>query len=124
MEHGLACIGACIHNHPVPALSDPLFLRQLLGHQKQLSHQIDVVGAQVVHRGNVFRGDNKDVGRGLGADIPKRDDIGIGSNQIRRDLPVGNSTKKAIMLRQGAPPSSGSYSIEVGQSRDDGWSLR
>jgi len=50
MEHGLASIGAGIHNHPVPSLGNPLFLCQFFGYEKQLPHQINIVGGQFIHR--------------------------------------------------------------------------
>ena len=104
VEHGLAGTGAGIHHHPVPFVSDPLSLGQLLGRQEEFPHQFGMGGIDLSDRGQVGPRDDEDVGRGLGIDVPKGHKVRRGEDHLGRDLPSCDSAEKAIGFSQGKPP--------------------
>ena len=71
MKNGLPCFCIGVDDRPVPCPVDALLLSQSSHYREQMSKQF-LIGFEIVIQGrDVFAGDDQQVDRSLGIDIPK-----------------------------------------------------
>ena len=103
VKDGLTRIRTRVHNHPVPAISDSRISSQLLGHEKHFPHDNGVVFSEVAHRGDVLSRDDEDVGWRLRMYVPECHRFRVCSDDISRNLSLGDPAKEAICVRHRDP---------------------
>jgi hypothetical protein len=93
VEDGLPGIRPRIDHHAITTVLNSLLPGQLFGREKELSHDLGIGFLQVVHGRDVLSWDDEDMGGGLGVDVAKCHDLGVGSDNVRRNLSGGDSAE-------------------------------
>jgi len=89
-------IPATIKHRPIP-IYEPFLLRNLLGHQKQVPHQMSILWFKMVQRRNRFSGYDQNMCRSLWIDVPECKTQAILKNNVRRNLSIRNPFKKRLL---------------------------
>lgn len=117
MEDRLSGIGTGIHHHPIPTLRDALIPGQFFCHEKHLPHNLGFVFGKITHRGDMLSGDDENMGGSLGMDIPECHRLGGDSDDVGRDLSLGDSAEETTCIGQGVPLSHIGAALEDGLCR-------
>lgn len=95
----LAAIAIAIDDEPVAALGDALLLSDLSRRQQQTPRHLFVLIRQVIHRGDLFIGNDQNMDRGQRANIPKCGHqfvlINDGPRQLAADYPGKDAGQRA-----------------------------
>ena len=73
MVNSLSGVTAAVHHQPVPARRHPLTLRLLDRRNRHMAQELLVLLVDLVERGDVMSGDNKQVRGGYWSNIPNDD---------------------------------------------------
>jgi len=93
VEHCLAGGAITIKNRSIPLFSNSGFPGQLSGYQHQSPHQRRLLFSEVVQGGNMFLGNDENMGGRLGIDVPESDYFIVCKDNLRWNGLVSNATK-------------------------------
>ena len=96
MENHLPSMLPRVDDQAVASLINALLLDNLASEAKQVTHQRLILGGQIVDRGNVFIGDNQDVGGRHRVDIAEGGGLLVRVDDLSWRLASNNATKDAI----------------------------
>lgn len=96
MKDNLTRIAAYIGQHPIAALRDSLRLCSGADGVKDPAQEVSISLLQIMGRGQVPPGDDQQMNRGLGLDIPKGEEMVILIYLGRWNLSSHDLTKNAI----------------------------
>lgn len=96
MKHALPRLVVGVHHQPVTMLGEALLCGELFGGEKQLADQHGIIALQIIDRGDMFARNDQDVGRRLGVEITKGDDIPIFIDLGGWDLAINNLAKDTV----------------------------
>ena len=86
VEYGLPRVCTGIHHHSKTRFRDLLLLSQVSGHEEQFPNELRIFVAHLSHGGDVFPGNDEDMRRRLGIDVPESHYIRGGPDLLSRDL--------------------------------------
>jgi len=93
MENGLPTIRTCIHHHPIAPLVQAKLSRHLPNGRHQAIHQPGRRASEFIQRGKMRTGNNQDMDRRLGIQVPEGHNLLILINLLGFTLTGGNFTK-------------------------------
>jgi hypothetical protein len=96
VKHHLPTVGVTVSHHAVSALGYAQPAGDLLGCQKDVTDDGFVLRGEIVERGDVLLGDNQDVRRGVGVDVPESQADVVLKDDLGRDLSGNNLAEDAV----------------------------
>ena len=99
--HGLPPVAPVVHHQAIPRGLQSGLPCHRLGSQEETPGKGRLRGVHFRDGGDVGPGDEKDVGGGLGGQVPERQNFLILVNYLSRDLSFHDATEDASILRGG-----------------------
>jgi len=99
VKNRLARVFVAVEDKTIAFLRYAKAPRDLTGGKDKASHKRGMPFLNVVRRGDMLAGDDEDVNGGLGADIPKGDQIGCLENNVRGDFAGGDAAEETVFYR-------------------------
>jgi len=97
--NALSSIPTNIRHQPISVLREPRLARHLSGHQEQ-STQHRLVSWICMRDGyDRLLWDHKNVGRGLGLNVPESQDFFVLKHLVRRNLTIDDSLKNSHLIQ-------------------------
>ncbi len=96
MIYLLSAMLVAVEYQPVSILCYPFRFCYLFGCQKEFPHQGSIIFLYLVYRGYMFLGNDEDMDRALGIDIPEGQDLLILKDYIRFYLTTGHLAEQAV----------------------------
>src|SRR5690606_5762857 len=94
--YGLTAVVAGIDDAAIAIAGETLLFCNPAGSEQLLAHDRLILGLQVCHTGDVFFGNQQDVVRGAGIDVPKRIQMLIAVQAVRRNLSCHYPAEQAV----------------------------
>ncbi len=96
---------AIVHDQAVARFGDRLIAGDIPGCDEELADQRRILLVQCFDGRDVAPGNDEDVRRRTGLDVPERDDVIVFMNNVRGCLTGGDLAENAVGLRHGHSPS-------------------
>lgn len=96
VKHRLSTVGVAVGHHPVTAGVHPQLGGEVLGHQQDVPDGSLVIFGEIVQGGDVLLGNDQDVRRGAGVDIPEGQTEIVFEDGLGRNLSGDNLAEDAV----------------------------
>lgn len=96
VKHRLTPVGVAVRHHAVSAGVNTQLAGDLFGHQEDVSDGGFVIRGEIIQRGDVLLGDDQDVCRGAGVDVPEGQANVVLENGFGRDLPGDDLAENTV----------------------------
>ena len=96
VEYHLSAVSIAVHDQAITVLGDAFLVGQLGGHQKHLSNQFSVLRFDVVHGSDMGFGNDQDMCRRFGGDIPERQQVVRFVHDVGGNFPIDDLQEQVV----------------------------